>query len=273
MKLIISIAVIAGLAFSQKNNNPMASLAPQVPVDTITHLNDLTDKAIFKATDGRYFNVHFESATNDREQGSMKKISKRINGILRTTSVRNQSCDNGNSFDGSYRAAAKESYVTPLNSVHSPSNLQAFITSLQSIPLSSLHVTAGSPRIVAEKKNIRITAFLYAITRESDEDYHIIIGTNASGTGTQYFNIECAGLPPTGSVYFSRLKTVRKQVTTFMNGEICHNGYIYYDDHPKVQIKGSLFYDKQHEHSIVGPACCKPPTAWELHPITYFKVL
>ena len=36
----------------------------------------------------------------------------------------------------------------------------------------------------------------------------------------------------------------------------------------KIEVKGSLFYDKQHHNGLIGPAAARPPDAWEIHPVT-----
>ncbi len=270
MLIILSSWLFLSFGFSSS----LPSIHPNPnPADTIKHISDLRDRAVFKTRDGRFFSVHFVPDSGEAEMAPVKLMKRKVHGIVRTTSVANQACDNGNKFDGSYRAAAKESYVTPLTAVQSPSGLNALIATLLAVSPSLLNsISSGSARVSPEKKNISISAFLYAIKRESDEDYHIIIGSSQSPAAAKFFNVECSGLPATSSSFYARLHTVRNQLDAFMGGEVCKNGYTFFDNHPAVRVKGSLFYDKEHASSIVGPAQCKPQTAWELHPLTDFRM-
>ena len=230
--------------------------------DTITDLSLLQTTAVYKAPSGKTYKVSFEA---DAEEDNNTR------GITRGAAA-NTACDHGNIFDGSYRKAAKLSIAA---NQASGTNLAKLIKRVLALDNGSITVTKTSPRIEIEDSAVTlISVYLYAIARESDEDYHIIIGTSANPSTASFFNIECSGLPPTNNPGFNKLKTARQKVVAFLGGiERCTNGYIKFTDHPKVKIIGSLFYDKEHESNIPGPSTSKPKTAWELHPITEFKIL
>ena len=90
----------------------------------------------------------------------------------------NEACDNGNFFDGTYRKSAKESYVNGSGNILNPPDLAALITRLKTIDISQFQIDSNTPRVAPENKSITLSSvYLYALKRESDEDYHIIIGT------------------------------------------------------------------------------------------------
>lgn len=235
--------------------------------DTITDLSLLKTTAVYKAPNGKAYKVSFEADADNPASG----ISP-TRGITRGAAAANVACDHGNKFDGSYRKAAKLS-IAAHNA--SGTNLAKLIKRVLALDNGSIAVTKTSARIEIEDSVVTlISVYLYAIARESDEDYHIIIGTSANPSTANFFNIECSGLPPTSNPGYTKLKTVRQKVVALLGGiERCTNGYIKFTDHPKVKIIGSLFYDKEHESNIPGPSTSKPKTAWELHPITEFKIL
>ena len=240
-------------------------------LDTITDLSQLTREALYKAPNGKVYHVSFveneETAPNAERAIAPPNASVRAN-----AAAANVACDHNNVFDGSYRKKAKTS-IAKNNA--SGTSLAKLITRVKAINKSTIIVSSSTPRITIEDSVVTfISVFLYAIARESDEDYHIIIGTSGNPATAKYFNIECSGLPGSASLAFSKLKAVRQKVVTLLGGtERSQSGYVVFNDHPKVKIIGSLFYDKEHENSIPGPAASKPTTAWELHPITEFKML
>ncbi len=240
--------------------------------DTITSLLHLKSKALYKAPNGKTYRVTFE--TDDQNMQPELNSGKREmpQGLQRARASANTACDHDNLFDGSYREKAKTSIATKKAS---GTSLAKLISRVQAIDNEAIEVTGTSPRIEIEDSVVTlISVFLYAIAREADEDYHIIIGTTATPSTAQFFNIECSGLPAAGNPARNKLMAARQNVVALLGGaERCSGGYVKFDDHPKVKIIGSLFYDKEHEHAIPGPAGCKPKTAWELHPITTFKML
>ena len=238
--------------------------------DTITDLSLFKNNAVYKAPSGKTYRVSFE-ADEENRPASIRSV-RRSRGVAERVAEANIACDNNNLFDGSYRKTAKTSIATK----HAAgTSLTKLINRLVALDNEAIAVTANSPRIEIEDSVVTlISVFLYAIARETDEDYHIIIGTSANAATAKFFNIECSGLPASGSPVFNQIKAARLKVVALLGGtERCSGGYVKFDDHPKVKVVGSLFYDKEHEHGVPGPASSKPKTAWELHPITDFKIL
>ena len=268
MKYIITLLLLLCLTITVK----ASELSFYTPRDTITDLSLLRTRAVYKAPNGKTYRVSFE-ADEQRMVRKMRTVRRRnIHGVLRASTVTNDNCDSDNRFDGSYRKTAKTSIAT-----HNAAgtSLTKLINRVLALDNESISVSSTSPRITIEDSVVTlISVYLYAIARETDEDYHIIIGTSANPATAKFFNIESSGLPATGSPAFAKIKMAREKVIALLGGmERCSGGYVKFNDHPKVKIIGSLFYDKEHAHNIPGPAGSKPKTAWELHPVTEFKML
>ena len=53
-----------------------------------------------------------------------------------------------------------------------------------------------SPRINLEKRTVKVPAWIYWVANESDQDFHVILGSTAQLTSTTIFmNSEVSGLP------------------------------------------------------------------------------
>jgi hypothetical protein len=112
-----------------------------------------------------------------------------------------------------------------------------------------------------------ITGFLYASTKESDNDFHCIIGT-APGKPPQFVNVEVSGLPVSGPARVP-LKAVRDAFIEFFGDDLPgSSGYTKFKTPIKVQITGSIFFDIDHKAGVVGPVGFRPKTAWEIHPVS-----
>jgi hypothetical protein len=129
---------------------------------------------------------------------------------------------------------------------------------------------AASGRVDEENRNVHVRAFLYAASREEDNDFHLIVG-RAPDHDPMYMTIELSGLPLDDSEHFSRLKTAREAYTEFFGGDLPRASYDFYVPPIPVEVEGSLFFDMNHSSgSRPGPASLRPhmPTIWEIHPIT-----
>src|SRR5262245_22445025 len=124
-------------------------------------------------------------------------------------------------------------------------------------------------RVTEERRNVRVRAWIYAIKYEADQDFHVIIGTDAARTPRTFFNAEISRLPPASAAAQSTLLGVRKQLATILANELpSGTGYRKYTKPIGVAIEGSLFFDVDHDAGVVGPTGMQPATAWEIHPIT-----
>jgi len=127
-----------------------------------------------------------------------------------------------------------------------------------------------SQRVAEEQRNVRVRAFLYAASRESDNDFHFIVGRDPSASPAAYMNMELSGLPPQTSNAFALLEAARTAYKTFIKGNLPGVGYHHYDPPIPIEVEGSLFFDLKHAHGThPGPAALRPKTIWEVHPISH----
>jgi hypothetical protein len=238
-------------------------------IDTVTSLGDIEEAtAYFKAPNGKYYLV--TSGTED----DMEEVPD--SGM--TTMNENPPC-NSDRFDGVDRKAAKLSISTA--NIKQFSNLAAFMQTL--IPDEEVedHATistgSSSQRISIEKRNVHIKkAWLFTFKRESDEDYHVIIGTTQDKATAEFFNAEISGLPATSGTTKNKLSKVRNDFEDFFGiADKCISAYrkTFMDDPIEIELKGSLFFDQLHfrHHSAVGPAAARGESYWEIHPVTFIK--
>lgn len=134
-----------------------------------------------------------------------------------------------------------------------------------------LKTTAASNRVAEEKRNIKLSTFLYAASREDDNDFHLIVGRAPGVTPATYFTVELSGLPPTTSPAHAKLKAAREAFKTYFGNDLPGSTYSFFTPPIPVEIEGSLFFDMSHaKGSRPGPSSLrsKMPVVWELHPIT-----
>lgn len=180
----------------------------------------------------------------------------------------------GDSFQGAARKAAKLSTGNAPAEVFG--DLADLIASLAADDKMIDHqpaisVAATSSRVKEEKRNVRVMAFLYAASREADNDFHLIIGRDPAATPEQYMTMEVSGLPAKSSSAFQKLKTSRDSFQAFFGAQLPQMTYDFYQPPIPVVIEGSLFFDMSHSSGQrPGPPSLKSrmPTIWEVHPVT-----
>ena len=124
-----------------------------------------------------------------------------------------------------------------------------------------------SDRVAEERHNVVITGFLYASTKESDNDFHCIVGMDPQEP-QQFLNVEVSGLPVSGP-FRATLKTVREAFQDFFADDLPKGGgYTKFNPPIKVRITGSIFFDIDHKAGVIGPTGFRPKTAWEIHPVS-----
>jgi hypothetical protein len=179
----------------------------------------------------------------------------------------------GDAFRGTSRKAAKLAIADA--EVEAFEDIKGLIETLPAEEAMISHqppitTDAESGRVEEEDRNVRVQAFLYAASREDDNDYHLIAG-RATDRDPMYMTIELSGLPPDDSEPFSRLKAARDAYAEFFRGDLPGASYEFPDPPIPVEVEGSLFFDMNHSSgSRPGPAVLRPhmPTIWEIHPIT-----
>lgn len=128
-------------------------------------------------------------------------------------------------------------------------------------------------RAVEENRNVRVTAWIYAIKYEADQDWHVILGTDPADGQPAFFNAEISGLPGNAANAFNPLKNVRQALADILDNQLpSGSGYRKYKTPIPVVVDGSLFFDVDHEAGVVGPSGMRPETAWEIHPVTRLRV-
>ena len=146
--------------------------------------------------------------------------------------------------------------------------LPAEVAMIRHRPLITTDAESG--RVNEENRNVRVQAFLYAASREDDNDFHLIVG-RAPDREPMYMTMEISGLPPQRSRHFSRLKAARDTYKEFFGDDLPGASYDFYDPPIPIEVEGSLFFDMSHSSgSRPGPASLRSdiPTIWEIHPIT-----
>lgn len=183
----------------------------------------------------------------------------------------------GDDFGGTARKAAKLS-ISPAKTENFK-DVKDLIKSFMSDTKMIVHkpkitTAATSKRVKEEERNIHVTAFMYAASREADNDFHLIIGRSLNATPETYMTMELSALPPNTSPSFAKLKAARDAFKKFFKTNGAKPPGLTYDFyHPPiaVRIDGSLFFDMSHaKPPHPGPPSLKNkmPTIWEVHPIT-----
>lgn len=129
---------------------------------------------------------------------------------------------------------------------------------------------AESGRVEEERRNVGVRAFLYAASREDDNDYHLIVGRDPNRTPVS-MTMELSGWPPASSPAFERLRSARTAYRGFFGDDLPGTSYDFYDPPIELEVEGSLFFDISHATgSRPGPQDLRPdmPVVWEVHPIT-----
>ncbi len=123
-----------------------------------------------------------------------------------------------------------------------------------------------TPRVALEKRSVKVPAWIYWVSPESDHDFHVILGSTAQLTSTTIFmNSEISGLPaasPSRSPFPQMRRDIRKILANHKN----ENGL--FVKPVAVRVSGSLLWDGEHPApNNVGPEGLRPTKAWEIHPI------
>jgi hypothetical protein len=183
-------------------------------------------------------------------------------------------------FKGKFRPEAKTSYtrahkekVTDVESLLNGLPTDAQMTKLhhELVAKDSKHQN-HEPRVLDEKRNVTVNAWLYWVGHQRDNDYHLIVGdTSELSSETMFMNAEISGLPP-GKPTKQPFVRLRGELRTVLGTSPNKKGACI---HPvPVRITGSLLWDGEHRNpNNVGPkkpVDIRPKKAWEIHPIHDF---
>ena len=183
----------------------------------------------------------------------------------------------GEQFAGTARKAAKLSIATaPMENFADVSALIATLPSVDTMVKLNIPTTSTSNRVQQEKRNVHVTGFLFAASREADNDFHTIIGRDPNAGQEMYMTMEISGLPPANSPAFAALNAARTAFEQFFGtANLPGAGYHFYQPPIPVVIEGSLFFDATHSTGQApGPPSLKSrmPTIWEVHPVSKIKL-
>jgi hypothetical protein len=184
-------------------------------------------------------------------------------------------------FTGKFRPEVKTSYSTaltePVTDVASllgtlPTDAQ-MTNEHPELIAKDKNLQNHQPRIDREQRNVTVKAWLYWVGRESDNDYHLILGDTSQLTSqTVFMNTEISGLPQGGGnqqPFVGLRSTLGSTLATHAN----KNG-AFVTPLP-VSITGSLLWDGEHRNPNNSgpkkPVDIRPKKAWEIHPIHDFN--
>jgi hypothetical protein len=209
----------------------------------------------FTSPGGRRFLIHQTSHQDAHEEAQVPTAKE--------ASV----AGGGDNFRGTDRKAAKTSIVDadpqPFSSID---DVLASLPSDDEMMALGISKAPDSQRVDAEQRNVTVPAFIYAASKEKDNDFHVILGgPDALNTG-KFMNAEVSGLP-TGS-FRQQLTVPRQAFKDYFGDSLPGRSYDIYDPPISVTVTGSLFFDVDHPAGAVGPSGYKPQTAWEIHPIS-----
>ncbi len=230
-------------------------------LDTISKLADMrADSAIFEHN-GKY---------------SFVIKSKYVETVESDDVIKERSVDQTpDSYIGKDRAEAKTSIPDAEKIIFATTTeLRASLISDAEMRSKKMGIGTQSPRTTIESQNVSVTkAYLFAISRESDNDLHLIIGNkNSNGQPIKLMNCEISGLPNKDAPSYPILKSVRDYIIGFLGSDFTGKpgpGYIVFTEGLPMAIEGPLFYDIGHAAGIIGPKSFRSPVAWEIHPISF----
>lgn len=184
--------------------------------------------------------------------------------------------DPNNTFKGTDRKVPKTTIVTdaPVKTFDTVAAVLATLVPDAEMKASSGLTPSSATRVPAEKRNVKVTGFIHAFKKESDNDYHVILGDGPDAEPA-FMNVEVSGIPVGGTTQNrTQLATVRNVFkTALQTGETGPAGYKKPHDPIPVRVTGSLFWDVDHPAGVVGPTGMRPKTAWEIHPVSEIEFL
>jgi len=129
----------------------------------------------------------------------------------------------------------------------------------------------NSGRVDEETRNVEVSAYLFAVKKEDDQDFHLIVGDQGCHSPGCFLNVEVSGWPKsTQHPDRHALMAAREAFIDYFEGDDpgTTSGYDVSSPPIAVKITGSLFFDVDHSAGTVGPQGYRPNTAWEIHPVS-----
>jgi hypothetical protein len=113
--------------------------------------------------------------------------------------------------------------------------------------------------------------YLYATKKETDNDFHLLIGDNPNGGNGRFMTAEVSGLPVPATPETPQLQHARDEYKAFFRDtgqSLPGSSYRIFPDPVPVTITGSIFFDVDHGIGQVHSRNAAPETVWEIHPVT-----
>jgi hypothetical protein len=268
MKKIIHLIVTLGISvslFSQRPSVPKANLTVTKKLSSLK----MGQTALFTAANGKQYQVTIDSGELDLELPETNAMAKTANA--------NVPCQ-GEKFDGADRKKAKTAIASAdLQTYSTLTGLMSTFPPDETMGNHDPAISTGSDskRVTEEIRNVWVCkAWIYTFSRESDEDYHVIIGNTAAyNPNTKFFNIEISGLPNPANSSSTKLSAARTSFKNFFRLTDCQTGYVNFGTPVEIEFKGSLFFDQLHweHHQTIGHGNFTPNSYWEVHPVSYLK--
>ena len=127
-----------------------------------------------------------------------------------------------------------------------------------------------------ELVNVTINnAWIYEISKQADNDYHLLIGVNPDADNGRYLNAEISGInpdSPDATNLWELRKSFKKQYQD-STGNSLPTGFTQPMKPIHIRVSGSIFLDADHGRRAVGHGDIKNFTSWEIHPITNIQIL
>ncbi|MCX6318644.1 MAG: hypothetical protein NTW29_15225 [Bacteroidetes bacterium] len=246
------------------------SVYAQPAIDTIKYLYQpfAGDSAWLETSPGKYILVYNDKDILYDDEKKLELAGPRcpsVNPELKCNSDIFQGCNRGN-----VKTTMLTKRATHYRTVAELLSVLPNVASMKARGISSLETGA---RDVAENENVVVEkAFLFAIYKEDDNDFHMIIGSTASLQTAVLMNIEISGLPRRASAEvkkkFKRVRQIIESVPYLQNIPCMPSPVKLLRTPIELKnIRGSLFWDAQHAGGGVGPEAARPKSAWEIHPV------
>lgn len=183
----------------------------------------------------------------------------------------------GDNFAGTARKAAKLSIANAkTENFTDVATLIASLPPVAQMVKLNIPTTSNSNRVKQEQRNVHVTGFLFAASREADNDFHLIVGRDPKAGQEMYMTMEVSGLPPSSYPAFAAMSAARNSYKSFFGAaNLPGAGYHFYQPPIPVQVDGSLFFDATHSTGQApGPPSLKSrmPTIFEVHPVSKIKL-
>ncbi len=275
------------LLTGKKASAPLDLLRPGMPaLDSI-----LDDKTTFTPTKGGpTYRILKTTETDEYEKSaSAVALRKAVHGVLTPDPAALAAADKlplvkqpgltaaaaalSDNFVGTDRKAAKLSTATaPIQTYKNVALLIDTLPSIADMVKLNISQKPNSNRVPLEERNVHVSGYLFACSREADNDFHLVVGLPPTPGQETYLTMEVSGLPPTKYPAYPALNAARTAFKTFFkNKNLPGAGYHFYDPPIPVTAEGSLFFDVKHSTGTApGPKSLKSRmiTIWEVHPVT-----